>query len=60
MKNFQATEIRSLILKLTFLPIGWGSDPAIYSMESEFKGPKAKEEDIIYDKSNPNNISKAI
>ena len=45
MKNFQATEIRSLVMKLTYLPIGWGTDPAIYSNASEFKGPKVKEEE---------------
>ena len=60
MKNFQATEIRSLVMKLTYLPIGWGTDPAIYSNASEFKGPKVKEEDIIHDKRHPDNISKEI
>ena len=45
MKNFQAGDIRSLILKMTFLPIGWGSDPAIYSMDSDFNGPKPKKEE---------------
>ena len=53
-----------MMLKLTFLPIGWGSDPAIYSTIDELGGlkqpSKKEDEEIIHDKRHPDNISKEI